>query len=222
MRPHKRPVKPARSLARRPAAFPVPGKGRREEAERLVQSILLRRRRIAEEFYAMGLELRELSRPEIYKVLGHASFGELLEKRKIVNRMTALRLISVVEALPIGAAIKLGLEKAYALVRYVEATPAADVAKDIFMRDALVGGKPISEATVREIVEATKQVRGERPRDSRDPDAKEARGAARVLQRALRKAGAKGVTARGAWERGAWWVRVEMRAEEARVVVDIL
>jgi hypothetical protein len=216
--------RPARSgvLARRRGGFLPPEKHGREYAEQLVQAVIARRRRVAEEFYGMGVELRELARPEMHRVLGYKSFGELLEGRRIINRMTALRLISVVEAFPPGLATKLGLEKAYALVRYAEATPAPDFAKVLALQDVVVGGKRISEASVRDIVAETKKIRGEGVPDARDPAAREARGAAKALQAALRKGGAKGVTARRAWERGAWKVRVELSAEEARGLVAML
>lgn len=201
---------------------PGAGKGR-EYAEWLVQSVVQRRRRVAEQFYGMGVELRKLSEPRMYQALGFASFGELLEGRKIINRMTALRLISVVEAFPERLAIELGLEKAYALVRYAEATPAPDIARVLAERNVVVGAKRVSDVTVREIVAETKRIRGGGvARDSRDPAAREARGAARALQAALRKVGGKGVVARGAWEDGTWKVRIEMSAEEARAVLDKL
>jgi len=199
----------------------VPGKGGREVAERLVQSVIARRMRVAEQFYGMGVELRELARREMFESLGYATFGELLEGRKIINRMTALRLISVVEAFPREVATELGLEKAYALVRYAEATPAPDVARVLAEQDAVVAGKRVSEVTVREIVAETQRIRGGgRSRDPQDPAAKEARGAARALQAALRKLGGGGVRARAAWEDGTWGVLIELSAEEARAVVE--
>jgi hypothetical protein len=50
-------------------AFPPPEKHGREYAEKLVQAVIARRRQVAEQFYGMGMELRELSRPEMYRVL---------------------------------------------------------------------------------------------------------------------------------------------------------
>jgi hypothetical protein len=199
----------------------VPGGSGREVAEKLVQSVIARRLRIAEQFYGMGVELRELARREMFGALGYASFGELLDGRKIINRMTALRLISVVEAFPRELATKLGVDKAYALVRYAEATPAPDVARVLAVQDALVGGKRVSEVSAREIVAETQRIRGGgRSRDPQDPAGKEARGAARALQAALRKLGGGGVRARAAWEDGDWGVRIEMSAEEARAIVE--
>ena len=59
-----------------------------------------------------------------------------------------------------------------------------------------------------------------RVRDSRDPEAKQARGAARELQAALRKALGGKATARGVWDDGEWRVRVELSAIEARAVAQ--
>jgi len=200
-----------------------PGKDARQIAEKLVASVLERRKRVAEEFYSMGKELRLLARPDMFGVLGYRTFGEMLEGRRVMNRMTALKLISVVDAFPVELATTLGLEKAYALVRYAEATPALDVARVLAERDVVVAGKRVSEATVREIAAETKRLRGGGGvRDPKDPAAKEARGAARALQAALRKAGGRGVSVRAAWEAGTWGVRVEMSAEEARAIVERL
>jgi len=227
-KPQGYPTKP-QAVARKPLPYPpkpLPAVAKpqvpsgREYAERLVQSVIGRKARIAEQFYAMGVELGELARPQCYRALGFGSFVELIEGRKVVSRMTALRLMSVAEAFPRELAVELGLDKAYALVRYAEATPVADVARVLAERDAIVGGKGVREASTREIEAETKRIRsGGKVRNTKDPAAVEARGAAREIQKALRKVGRGKTTARAVWEHGEWWVRIEMAAVEARTIV---
>ena len=213
-------TKPAPGVVTKPRPpLPPPAMSGRDYAERLVQSVIARKVRVAEQFYAMGVELRELSRPECFRALGFGSFVELIEGRKVVSRMTALRLMSVAGAFPRELAVELGLEKAYALVRYAEATPALDVARVLAERNVVVAGKGVRQATVREIEAETKRIRtGGKVRDAKHPAAREARAAAREIQKAIRKLGSGKAKARAVWERGEWGVRVEMTAAEARAV----
>jgi hypothetical protein len=65
-------------------AFPPPEKHGREYAEKLVQAVIARRRQVAEQFYGMGMELRELSRPEMYR--GIRRLGRRGARRRLCRR----------------------------------------------------------------------------------------------------------------------------------------
>ena len=71
----------------------------------------------------------------------------------------ASKLIAVVRKVPREQALSLGQERAYALVAYTEATPEADSPSTLVAAGAKVGGKPAAEASVREIIGATRETR---------------------------------------------------------------
>jgi hypothetical protein len=75
---------------------------------------LVRRRlsHIAEDFYDMGVALRELASPKLYAAVGRSSFEELLAKYKLGSHTQAYRAMAVVKAFPNrDEAIALGFEK---------------------------------------------------------------------------------------------------------------
>ncbi|RLB49299.1 MAG: hypothetical protein DRJ42_21330 [Deltaproteobacteria bacterium] len=100
----------------------------KKEAERLIVQIQKRQARIAEDFYQMGGALKALSRPALCDAAGHESFKHLLSARRLLKPTTADKLIAVVDHYSKAQAQELGLEKAYALSRFVAATPAAGLA----------------------------------------------------------------------------------------------
>lgn len=187
----------------------------RQEAQGLVVEVKKRRQRIADDFYEIGVALRKLARPRMYRALGYATFEELVTGRRLCSRVQAFKLMQVAAAFPKKQALELGVEKAYALVRYVEATPAADVARELAARDARVAGKPIAAITVSELREATRAVRG-RDHAAADPAASaEARRVARRVQRELRARGLKELKARAVPKGARWVLTVELPLDDA-------
>jgi len=203
------PARPLRPIPREPIPRkPIPRKpSPREQAEALIEQVRLHKRQAAETFYELGVALRELSAPPMYRALGYETFDELLTKRRLVARMQAYKLIEVVEAFSREQALQLGIEKAYALVRYVAATPAQDIAAELARRDAAIGGSAISQLSARKIAAATKKVRAPAVDEA---EARHARDRARRLQRKLRAQGAKQASVRAVRRSGRWWLQIAL------------
>lgn len=132
---------------------------KKERALELLDLIARRKTRILEDFYDIGLALAELSDKQLYLALGFASFEKLLAARDVIAYSQAKRLMAVVAQMPRAQAVKLGQERAYALVAYASATPAEDDPAQLAKQDARIGGKPVSQASLRHIEGATKTVR---------------------------------------------------------------
>lgn len=161
-------------------------------AQKLVADVKKRSERMADDAHSIGAALTKLSDPALYQALGYKNFGELLKREKLMSRMQAHKLMSVAETYSKQDLKKLGFEKAYALISYVEATPAADLAVNLFRSNARIGNKYVSSMTVKAINDAAKRVRRatDQGRGRSGPE-KVARTAARKLQARLRKVGIK-------------------------------
>lgn len=187
----------------------------RQRAEGLVVEVQKRRQRIADDYYELGVALRKLSHPRMYRALGYASFEELLDGRRLGSRMQALKLTEVAGAFTKAQALALGVEKAYALVRYVEATPAADVARELAARNARIGDVRISAMSVSELRAATKRARSRGQADLDPAAARRARREATRVQRALRARGLKAAKVRASAHGTRWVLQVEVPVEDA-------
>jgi hypothetical protein len=155
-------VSPAAApAARREAARAV----RRQRARALVllRQIGARKSRIARDFWLIGEALRELLRDKLYVALGHQSFEEMLLKRNVVSLATAKKLIGIAEQVPREQALALGPEKAHQLVRYTEWTEAEDTVAELVKNDAVIEGKPVSQATTADVQAATQKLRKKKP-----------------------------------------------------------
>lgn len=131
-----------------------------ERAAALLASIARRKARIAEDFYGLGEELRELRDKELYrKVYGFATWDEFLEKRAVYSPTQARKLIAIVRGLSKKRALELGVEKAYAAVSLAKATAAKDSADEIFDEGHKVGSKRPKDATVDDLEAAAKGAR---------------------------------------------------------------
>jgi hypothetical protein len=216
-------VKPARS------AHPAPGSTKakallsvvatakkisaaaRERAESLLEEIGRRKKRIGEDFYDIGLALRELLKKKLYQALGYASFGAMLKTREVMSEAQAHKLIQLVESVPRTQAIAYGQEKAIALINYAKATPELDTPKLLMEGGALPSGKRVAEASVREVKEASRNIRKTKGSvTKKSPAEVEALREARATQAWLRGLGARKAAASAIKRDGAWWVRVEM------------
>ena len=125
----------------------------------LLALIARRKDRITEDFYDIGEALRELLNNKLYVAIGHDSFEDMLSARKVMSSAQAFKLIRLVDSIPRDEALRLGQEKAYALVTYTAATPEDDVPAALVRKNAKIGGKPLSEASVRELNDAAKAAR---------------------------------------------------------------
>ncbi len=155
---------------------------KKDRASELLDMIARRKTRILEDFYDIGVALTELNDKQLYLALGFKSFAELLEKHDVMGYSQAKRLMTVVAKMPRAQAVKLGQERAYALVAYTSATPEADDPAELAKKDVLIGGKPISQASVRHLASATKRVRA--TRRAKEPPSQEERAAAAMLRAA--------------------------------------
>jgi hypothetical protein len=182
----------------------------RRRGEELIAEVLRRKARVSREFYEIGMALGELAQARMYVALGYGSFGELLDDRSLFQRMHAHRLVAVARAFTRDQALGLGAEKAYALTRYVAATPADELASALVDADAAIDGKRVSVISVRELAAAARAIRAEGRGGQRDPEERAARAAARAAQARFRRQGARGAVASAVRHEGAWVVRIDV------------
>jgi hypothetical protein len=152
---------------------------RRARGEALLALVERRKQRIVEDFYDIGLALRELRDDKLYEALGHPSFEALLDAHALMSSSSAKKLIAVVEHVSREQALRLGREKAYALVAYAAATPEADVPEELAARDAEIAGKKVSALSTRELEAAASDARRRaKPPTPKERAAEKARRAA--------------------------------------------
>lgn len=186
-----------------------------ERAEELLEEIARRKQRIAEEFYDIGEALRDLQKKKLYSALGYASFAALLEARNVMSLSQAHKLIRIVTTLPRAKALAIGSEKAAILSGYADATPEPDTPEWLLDEGTLPDGKPVAEASTRELAAAAKKVRAKIAKKTVSPEESAARSGAKTAQAALRKRGAKQATVEAVRRGGKWWLRVELPVESA-------
>jgi len=136
---------------------------KRRRAEALLALVQRRKQHITEDFYDIGEALRELLRKKLYEPLGFTSFDDLVRAHELMSVEQARKLIALVEHMPREEALRLGQEKAYALVAYTLATPDPDVPAEMVRTDAKLGDKPLSETSVRDIKAAAAEARKKQP-----------------------------------------------------------
>lgn len=192
----------------------------KRRAEALLAGIARRKVRISEDFYEIGLSLSELLKKKLYFALGHGSFEEMLKAHDVMSWSRAKQLIEIVDTMDREHALALGSEKAYALARYSAATPEPDTPEWLLSKGVKLGDKPIAEASLREIKEATRDVRKKAsPRKPASPEAKAAEDAKRALSAWLGKKKVKGATIAVRKRKGAFVLVVEIGAEHVAKVV---
>ena len=181
--------------------------------EELLAEIARRKQRIAEDFYDIGLALREIKKKKLYAALGHRSLTSLLEARGVLGKSQAAKLIAIVEHLPKSKALGEGIEKSYALVRLAAATPALDTAAEVAAEGVVVRGKRADVAGLsgRGVSELARKVRSVHAK--RDPARAATKTALAKLARVLRAAGVDATVAlRGAG--GSARIAVELPAAQ--------
>jgi hypothetical protein len=155
---------------------------KKARGEALLALIERRKQRIVEDFYDLGLALKELLDDELYVALGHRTFAELLSARNVVSASSAKKLIAVVEHVSREQALRLGREKAYALVAYAAASPEADVPSQLAAIDAEIAGKKVSALSTRDIEEAARRARQAARKPSPEEKAAERAGREAIAQ----------------------------------------
>ena len=147
-------------------------------------------REITARFYDAGLVLAQIADEKLYAVRGHASFKALLRAEKVMSPAQAAKLVRIVRRTKREHALLLGLERTHALLTHTDATPEDDSVASLIEDGALIGGKPVTEASKRDIVEATRAVRAAaEPTKEQAARAKADRGVARKVVAALKAAG---------------------------------
>ena len=131
----------------------------KKRGTRLLALIERRKTTITEDFYDIGEALKELLDHKLYGAMGYGSFEQMLEARKVMSPAQAYKLIRLVEGIPRDEALRLGQERAYALVTYTAATPAEDVPAALVRRNAKIDGKPLSQVSSRELLNAARAAR---------------------------------------------------------------
>lgn len=191
----------------------------RTRAESLLAEIERRKLRIAEDFYDIGVGLRELSEKKLFGALGFPSFAAMLTDRKVMSLSQAHRLIRIARSLPRDKALAVGSEKAALLTGYSEATSEADTPEWLLDKGTLPGGKPIAEASSRELAAALKKARAAKRKKAPSPEEAAAQAGARGAQAALRKRGAKNATVEVVRRAGTFWLRAEVPVSAAALLV---
>ena len=159
--------------------------------EELVAQALALQERIAKNFWELGRLLATMRDEGIHGALGFPSLEGLVAARLGLKRSQAWKLMTVAERLPRAEAVALGVEKAYALIAYTEATPEEDRPADVAKSDAKVGGRVLSKATVKDVQAATHAARPKRPPTL--AERREAKADEAMLQRVRQHLGAVGV-----------------------------
>jgi hypothetical protein len=189
-------------------------------AEALLAEIVRKKSAIEEAFYEIGLALRELATKKMYTALGFPSFEALLAARGVMGLSQAKKLIAIVSTMDRDTALGLGVEKAYAALRYTEATPEPDSPAQLLRENPRIGDKPFAALTASELRKATRATKtavGKAP--AKTPEAAAASRAARALQAWARRAGAKKAVAVVKKRTGGWGVVLEVSVEEAGSLV---
>lgn len=188
-------------------------------ARNLVRDIVRRKRRVEDDFHAIGRALRRLSDESLYRALGYDSFDALLTAEDLFSKTMAYKLMSVAGAYPAAKARELGIEKAYGLIAYAEATPAADLARTLAEGNPRIGNQSLNTISVRELADAVKRVRAATGagRNPTGPE-QEARRIAREVQRDLRARGAKSARASAKRIGGEWRIEIDLGVGEVGVL----
>ncbi len=191
----------------------------KRRAEELLSVIGRRKQQISEAFYEIGLALRELQKRKLHVALGFSSFAAMLQARDVMSAAQAFKLIKLVASVPREQALAMGQEKAFALVRYAEATPEVDTPQILLETGTLPGGKRLADASVRELDAALKGMSSARKKKGKaSPEELTAHGEAASLQAALRKLGAKDAVVTAARTGGDWWLRAHVRVASSAVL----
>lgn len=137
---------------------PVPSADERR-AEELTAAIADDLKVVMQSFWRIGRALDEVLQKRLFAVLGYDTFSDYVSGRLGVERAQAYKIVRVATYYFQEDAEALGLERAAALIPYAKLLKTDP---GLLVREkALVGDKPIAEATKRDIVSAAASVRAE-------------------------------------------------------------
>lgn len=178
----------------------------------LVEEILRKKQRIAEDFYDVGSALAELEKKQLWRALGHESFADMLDARRLLARSQAFKLMAIARALPRRAALSMGTEKSYALVRYAAATAEVDSPASLLASGIRIDGrkKAVGDVSANELTRETQRTRTNRDNGRRDPARASARELAAAGARSLSKTLGESVQVKPARVPEGWAVVVTM------------
>jgi len=165
----------------------------KKRLESLLETIERRKARIVEDFYDIGVAFKEIIDKKLFLQAGYASFGELVDARKIMGKSQAYKLIAIARSVSREKAIEVGSEKAYELVRLTEETPEPDTVDDV-LSAGLRGPKDrrrvdLNKLSSRDIAKKRREIAKAKAKPSEGE--RDAGRAARAAQASLRKAGVK-------------------------------
>lgn len=188
----------------------------RERAESLLAEIKRRVQRISEDFYDIGIALRELLKKKLHLALGYTSFGAMLKAHELLGETQARKLIKLVESVPRSQAMDYGPEKTAAVIDYAKATPELDTAKLLMEGGKLPSGKAVADASVREVKAASHAVRkatgAAKPKSEAESAADRE---ARATQAWVRSLGARKAIAKAVKRGGELWLQIELPLSQA-------
>lgn len=193
------------------AQKPVPRQAAR--AAELLAVVVRRMRRIEEDFFDIGVALKELKDKKLFVALGHRTFDEMISKVVPIGRSQAYKLIAIVERVTRDEAIELGEEKSYAIARLVAVTPESDTVASVLKKGVHIGKKQHAAGSMsRREIDALKRLITSR---SKKPDAAErnAKREARAAQARLRRRGI-GASIEVAKQKGRWWAVIRVPMDE--------
>ena len=219
-------VRPAAAL--RPAAVvrPIaPALGARDakaRLEALVAELHAIKDQMAAFVYRTGTILRELQQREMIGAGECTSFEELLEKYDLPPRFTASKYMAVAETFAERDAVRLGLEKGYALVRYAKlvGTPAPV----LVAQNPRIGERSLLDSDAAALGEAIRELQVQRRGgvEADEDTAEEADKAVRRLGPRLRHAGAPNASLRRVRRGSRYRVLVELDPDEAMALAERL
>jgi hypothetical protein len=182
-------------------------------AKFLVDRVRARRADLDRRFFEQGLDLRALSKPLLYRALGHKKFEDLLKDKKLVTRVQAWKLISIVDSFDMATAQQKGIQWCYAVLKYAAVKAGGNV-RGLLARNPVIPGVRLRllDAKASEIEAAL--------RHQGPGFAAELKHAASIeanrLARSFRRKGARSTRARTVAGKTGWLVRVELTPEDVR------
>ena len=194
-----------------------PSKARVERARLILKGIKRLLERVTTDSHRVGTQLTKLHDLRLYEDLGYKNFNAMVRGELPMSAASARKLIAVSRAYTPEQFQDLGVEKAYALVTYVNATPEDDVAAMLLEADAKIAGKPISEHSTRDLKTAIKEVHyetGKQPRETRAT----ANRVVRAVEQALEHRGATDFRVGTRIEAGQWVVNIRLTLDEALLI----
>jgi hypothetical protein len=202
------------ALARTVARASKAERARAAHARKMIAGIRRLMGRVVRDSYRIGEQLTKLKDRALYRSLGYATFADMLDGERLMSDSTARKLMSVARHYSAQQLDDMGVDKAYAHIAYVNATPEDDVAALLVDADAHVGDKPISESSVRDIKARVAELKTAQPKQSRAT----ATRVAHAVERALEHRGASDYRVTPRIADGRWVIDIRLTLDEALLI----